>query len=116
MKSIEVIESLESRRILPAVFALVEAGGRFGYDELNARLEPPDQELLAHALLNEDCEITQEEVAAALESMRRTDEQYRRVRLKARISESERSGRMDEALRLALELQGLEKANREARR
>ncbi len=116
LKTMEAIGGFESRRIFQAVFALDEAGGPVGYDELNARLEGPDQELLAHALLNEDCEITREEVAAALESMRRTEQQYLKVQLKARITESERSGRLEEAMRLTVELQGLERANRAARR
>jgi len=116
LKSMEAIAGLESRRIFEAVFALVESGGRLAFDEVNARLEEPDQNLLAHALLNEDCEVTQEEVSAALESMRRTEEQYRRGQLKARISESERSGRLEEAMRLTLELQGIERAARGVRR
>ena len=98
------------------MFALAEAGGRLAFDEVNARLEEADQNLLAQALLNEDCEITREEVTAALESMRRSESQYRRSQLKARISESERSGKIEEAMRLTLELQGMERTAREARR
>ncbi|HKA02659.1 MAG TPA: DNA primase [Candidatus Solibacter sp.] len=104
LKHLQAIESLESRRIFNAVFALEEGGGNFGYDELNARLEPPDQELLAHALLNEDFEITQEEVAASLESMRRTEEQFRGMRLKTRVKELEREGKFEEALALMAQL------------
>jgi DNA primase len=116
LKGMEAIEGMESRRIFQAVFALDESGGRVAFDEVNARLDEADQNLLAQALLNEDCEISRDEVFAALESMRRSEEQYRRVRLKARITESERAGRMEEAMRLALELQGLERAARPVRR
>jgi len=116
LKNLQAIESLGSRGIFHAVFALDESGSNFGYDELNARLDPADQELLAHALLNEDFEITQEEVAASLESMRRTEDQFRRVQLKARIGEFERSGKLEDAMRLTIELQQLERASREARR
>jgi DNA primase len=116
IREMEAVGTFESRRIFQAVFALAEAGGRLGFDEVNARLEEADQNLLAQALLNEDCEITHDEVSAALESMRRSEEQYRRSQLKTRISESERAGKIDEAMRLTLELQGLERAAREARR
>ena len=116
MKEMEALGTLESRRIFGAVFALAEAGGRLSFEEVNARLEEADQNLLAQALLREDCEITREEVTAALESMRRSEAQYRRSQLKARISESERSGKIEEAMRLTLELQGLERTTREARR
>ena len=111
LKEMESINGMESRRVFQAVFTLDEAGGRVAFDELNARLEEGDQNLLAQALLNEDCEITRDQVSAALESMRRTEDQYRRVQLKARIGESERAGRLEEAMRLALELQNLDRTS-----
>jgi DNA primase len=116
LKTMESLAGMQSRRIFQAVFAIGEAGGRMAFDEVNARLEEPDQNLLAEALLNEDCEVAPEQVSAALESMRRTEEQYARVRLKTRIGESERAGRLEEAMRLTVELQGLERSAREARR
>jgi hypothetical protein len=112
----EAIESLESRRIFHAAFAIEEDGSHLGYDEINARLEPADQELLAHALLNDDCEITREEVSAALESMRRTEELYRRMRLKARVKELEREGKFEEAMQLMAQLPRLDRTAPGARR
>jgi DNA primase len=112
LKSIETIDSLSSRRIFQAIFALHEAGGRLSFEEVHARLEESDQSLLAQAVLSEDARTSHEEVLAAMESMRRTGEQQRRSQLKARIHESERAGNLDEALRLTGELQGLERAAR----
>lgn len=112
MKSFETVATLPTRRIFEAIFALDEAGERLGFEEVNARLEQGDQNLLAQAVLNEDAEIPHEEVLAALGSMRRTEEQHRRLQLKARIGESERAGRWEEALRLTVELQGVERAAR----
>jgi DNA primase len=112
MKSLETVAALPSRRIFEAIFALDEAGERLGFEEVNARLEPGDQNLLAQAVLNEDMEISREEVLAALGSMRRTEEQHQRLQLKARIGELERDGRWEEALRLTVELQGVERAAR----
>ena len=111
MKEIETVETLVSRGIFRAIFALDDAGGKLGFDEVNARLEEPDQNLLAQAVLSEDGEISPEEVSAALDSLRRTEEHMQRLRLKARINELERTGKFEEAVRLTMELQGLERSN-----
>ena len=112
LRGLATIDTLPSGRIFQAIFALEAAGGRVGFDELNGRLEEADQNLLAQAVLNEDGEISPEEVTASVESMRRSERQYQRLQLKARIGESERAGRLDEAMRLTAELQGLERATR----
>jgi type VI protein secretion system component VasK len=83
------------------------------FEEVHARLEESDQNLLAQAVLSEDARTSHEEVLAAMESMRRTGEQQRRSQLKTRIHDSERAGNRKEALRLTGELQGLERAARE---
>jgi DNA primase len=110
LRGMESFESLESGRIFEAALAVAKDGGSIGYEEIHARLEPADQELLAHALLKDDCEITQEEVAAALEKMRRTAEEIKRSQLKARILEADRMRNIAEAFRLAAELERLEAA------
>jgi hypothetical protein len=106
---------LPSRRIFQAIFALEDAGGRVGFDEINGRLEEADQNLLAQTVLNEDGGISREEVVAALESMRRSEQQNLRAQLKTRVSEAERAGRFDEAMRLAVELQAFERGGRDRR-
>jgi len=110
LRSLQTIGLLPSRRIFQAIFALEDAGGRVGFDEVNGRLEEADQSLLAETVLNEEREISREEVAAALESMQRSEQQNLRTQLKTRIRELDRAGKFDEAMRLALELQGLERA------
>jgi DNA primase len=115
MRRIGTIETLPSRRIFQAIFALDEAGGRLGFEEVNARLEEPDQELLAQAVLNEDGEVSREEVLACVGSMLRSNDQFLKLQMKTRIGEAERAGRFDEAIRLTVELQGLEKAARAKR-
>ena len=64
------------------------------------RLEEADQNLLAQAVLNEDGEISREEVMAAVESMQRSERQQPRGQLKTRISESERAGSSTRRMRL----------------
>jgi DNA primase len=112
LKSIETIDSFSSRRIFQAIFALHDAGGRLSFEEVHARLEESDRDLLAQAVLNEDARASHQEVLAAIESVRRTGERQRQSQLKARIHESERAGNWEEALRLTGELQGLERAAR----
>ena len=110
LRSLQTIDTLPSRRIFQAIFALEEAAGRVGFDEVNGRLEEADQNLLAQAVLSEDGEISREEVVAAVESMQRSEQRHLRVQLKTRMGEALRAGRLDEATRLNAELQGLEGA------
>jgi len=81
-----------------------------GFDEINGRLEEADQNLLAQTVLNEDGEISREDVLAAMASMQRSEQQNLRAQLKTRIGEAERAGRLEEAMRLAQELGGMERA------
>jgi DNA primase len=115
MRQIGTIDTLPSRRIFQAIFALDEAGGRLGFEEVNARLDEADQNLLAQAVLNEDGEVSREEILACVESMLRSNEQYLKLQMKTRINEAERAGNFEEAIRLTVELQGLEKAARAKR-
>jgi DNA primase len=112
LESLETIARFSSRRIFQAIFSLDAGGGRLIFEELNARLEEPDQRLLAEAVLREDMQSSREEVLAAVESMRRSEEQHRRVGLKSRIREAERAGNREEALKLTGELQLLERTSR----
>jgi hypothetical protein len=109
------VDRFSSRRIFHAVFAIEAAGETLSFDQVNARLEEADRNLLAEAVLREDVQFSREEVLAAVESMRRSETQNQRVQLKLRIKESERGGRWEEALRLTAELQQLERAGRERR-
>jgi DNA primase len=115
IKMLDIIETLPSRRIFQAIFALDEAGGRIGFDEVTARLEDADQNLLAHVVLKDDGEISPVEVTASLETIRRIQQQALQQRLKARIRELDRSGKFDEAMGLTVELQALERAARGGR-
>lgn len=115
LRSLQTIETLPSRRIFQAIFALHESGGRVGFDEVNGRLEEADQHLLAHTVLNEDGEISREEIMASIESMQRSEREHLRGQMKTRISEAERAGRFDEAMGLTVELQALERAARGGR-
>jgi hypothetical protein len=112
LKPIEAVGRLASRRIFQAIFTLHEAGGRISFEEVHARVEEADQNLLADAVLNEDAYASREEVMAAIASMQRSDDEDQRRQMKLRIKEAERSGNWEEALRLTAELQDLERKGR----
>jgi len=82
------------------------------FENLHARLEEADQNLLAEAVLEGEPEVTPGSVAAAMESIRRSQERGLRDQIKARIREAERGGNWEEALRLAAELEGSDRAAR----
>jgi DNA primase len=109
LKSFESVATFPSRRIFQAMFALEAGGGRLEFEALHARLDDEDQHLLAHAALGDDVEVADDEFAAALASVRRSEGEHRRGELKRRIKESERAGNWNEALRLAAELQSLDR-------
>jgi hypothetical protein len=112
IRSIETLSRLPSRRVFQAAFALVEAGSPVGFDAVHARLEAADRDLLVQAVLEGDEQVSREAVAAAVESMRRSEGRYQRDQLKARIKEYERAGNLEEALRLAAELEEMDRAMR----
>ena len=112
LRCVDALSRFATRRIFEAIFALDQAGDRVAFDTVHARLEEGDQNLLAEVLLNEDQEVSQDAVEAALESVRVSDGQQRREQLKARIKESERAGKWEEALRLMAELESMPQAVR----
>jgi len=115
LKTIEAIGRFPSRKIFQTMFVLQESSGRVRFDEVNARLEEADQNLLAEAVLREEMQSSREEVLAAIASMRRSQNDERKKELKSRIKESERAGDWQEAVRLAGELQEFERQSRGAK-
>jgi DNA primase len=112
LREMRSVATFPSRRILQALFALDAAGAPLDFESVHARLEAEDQTLLAHAALIEDTEVTEEEIAAAMGSVRRSEGEYRRAELKRQVKEFERAGKWNEALRLMTELQSMERETR----
>jgi len=115
LKHIEAIGRFSSRHIFQAIFALHEAGSRIGFEEIHARIEEADQNLLAEAVLNEDAYASREEVMAAVASIQRSEAEDQRRQIKLRIKDAERSGNWNEALRLTTDLQNFERQGRESK-
>ena len=104
LRSMDAVNRFVTCRIFHAIFALQDAGERVGFDNVHARLEEADQNLLAEVVLNEEEEVSAEAVRAALESVRHTEDRRTQEQLKIRIKDLEREGKLEEALRLMAEM------------
>jgi DNA primase len=112
LEQLPALEQFATRRIFKALFAL-HAGGSVTYEELHARLEENDRELLASAVLRDETDGSAVSLSLGeecLRSLQRSSLKTQVAALKARVKEAERSGNLREALRLAEELHDLEKA------
>lgn len=109
LRPLETVGRFVSRRIFQAIFALEESGGHVSYDDVHARVEEADQNLLAEAVLREDAYASRAEVMAALASVARSEVEEQCRQIKLRVKEAERGGRLEEALRLAGELRDVER-------
>jgi DNA primase len=112
LPKIEILQRLASRRIFQAILAIHAAGAPLTFDAVNSRLEEPDQKLLAVTVLSgesEGQEFTLPYGIQCLNSLRRSDYQQRVQECKRRVKDAERSGNLAEALRLAQELQKMER-------
>ena len=109
------VEQFATERIFKALFVLHAGGGTVTYEELHARLEEADRELLASAVLRDETNgsaVTLSLGVECLRSLQRSSLKTQVAALKARVKEAERSGNLREAMRLAEELHDLEKARK----
>jgi DNA primase len=112
LPKIEVLQRLAARRIFQAIQAIHASGAPLDFDAVSSRVEEADQRLLAVTVLSAEGEghdFTLEYGLQCLDSLRRSDRQQRVQELKRRIKEAERTGNLAEAMRLAQELQKLER-------
>lgn len=112
LPKIEVLQRLAARRIFQAIQAIHAAGVQLTFDAVSSRLEEPDQRMLAVTVLSAEGEghdFTLEYGMQCLDSLRRSDYQQRVRELKRQIKEAERTGNLGDALRMAQELQKLER-------
>jgi DNA primase len=123
LENASILDRLATRRIFQAIRAVGGAGEPVTFGAVNARLEDNDQSLLAEILLSEETLSSEENLSITnnaeqagleygrrcLESLLRSEEQMRRAELKAQVKLAERAGNVREALRLAEELERLER-------
>jgi len=118
LASIDNLGPIPTRRIFQAIFAQRnsgEDGAALSFEQVQARLEEADRELLDEAVIREDSSASLEEVMAAVASLRRTETEDQRKQMKLRIKELERGGKWRDALQVTAELQELERRARAGR-
>jgi DNA primase len=101
-----------TRGVFEALFAMEDHGGGFRFADLEARLSPPDQALLASICLTEEGMESEDAYDQVMECIRGLESKSvltRRSALKSRITEAARAGNVSEALRLTQELDHLQK-------
>jgi DNA primase len=116
---VETLDRLDTRRILQAIIAVHAAGGRVTFDAVSARLEDNDRRILAEMLFAEDPAVEEFGIEWGRKCIVRlldTDERQRHLQLKARINELERTGQLDEAMRVMQELGNLKRGSAASRR
>jgi DNA primase len=112
LEQLPAVEQFATRRIFRALFTL-HSGGTVTYEELHARLEESDQELLASAVLQDETNGAAVSLSLGVECLRSLERSSLKTQvaaLKAQVKAAERSGDLHEALRLAEELRHLERA------
>ena len=110
LEPLAAVEQFATRRIFRALFAL-HATGPVSYEELHARLEENDQEILASVVLADetnDAVTSLQQGEECLRSLEHAGLRTQVAALKARVKEAERAGNLDEAMHLAEELHRLE--------
>jgi len=113
LKHLPALDSLGSRRIFASLIALYEGGAPCGFAELDARLEEDDRTLLAVTILADEtneAEVSLDQGRACIETLKSTGLQAQRSALKLRIRDAERSGNLEEAVRLIGELGQIDRA------
>jgi DNA primase len=114
LRARETLEQLSAQHIFEVLITMAEKQGSFGYADLDARLEDRDKALLAKLALADDMEeeaVTVEVARSCLDQIQQAAREAHRTALKARVKEAERSGNLEEALRLAREITQLERTN-----
>jgi DNA primase len=112
------IERFRSRPIIEAALRVVEGGALPGVDSLGARLAPEDLDVLHRMTLEDDpysSDVSQEQVDNVLMRLRKAALKERLQEVARALSEAEKSGDVEQALRWMEERVRIEKEMRRLR-
>jgi len=101
------VAQFATRTIFEAIFRVWEADGKIQYAEVEARLEDKDKALLASALLADEIgvgAVALDQVRACVKTLELAGRKSAHADLRMQIKAAERSGDLNEALRLVGEL------------
>lgn len=107
LSGLAAIDRFVSRNVFQALFAMHSDGATFRFSDLEGRLSEADRDLLSAAIFADEVleeEKAAEQAVACLRSLKSQDPRSEAAALRARIKAAEREGNLQEALRLAQEL------------
>src|ERR1700678_4493176 len=107
LNGLGAVERFVSRNIFQALFAMHSDGGSVRFSDLEGRLAEADRDLLSSAVFADEVleeEKAAEQAMACLRSLKSQDPRSEAAALRARIKAAERQGDLQEAMRLAQEL------------
>jgi DNA primase len=107
LSSLSAVDRFVSRNVFQALFAMHSDGGVFRFSDLEGRLSEADRDLLSSAVFADEVleeEKAAEQAIACLRSLKSQDPRSEVAALRARIKAAERQGDLQEAMRLAQEL------------
>jgi hypothetical protein len=104
-----VLQRFRTRAIFETLFRLSDTKPEFGFSDLDERLPEGEKALLAAALFADEHggdSVTYEQAVEAMRSLAAVEKKVRREEVVTRIKQAEKSGNLEEALRLTGELDG----------
>ena len=107
LRALAAIDKFLTKRIFQAIFAMEADAGPFRFTDLEGRLSDADRDLLSAVVFAD--EVLEEEKAleqawACVRSLQAQDPKAEIAALRAQIKTAERNGKIEEAIRLAEEL------------
>jgi DNA primase len=107
LSEMAAVDRFVARNVFKALFAMYSDGAPFRFSDLEGRLSEADRDLLSAAVFADEIlgeEKAAEQAMACLRSLKSQDPRAEVAALRARIKAAEREGNLQEAMRLAQEL------------
>ncbi|MBI5280687.1 MAG: DNA primase [Candidatus Solibacter usitatus] len=107
-----VVDRFRSRGVFEAIVKMTDAGETPSFGGLESRLSEPDRALLISLLFSDETlsrDYTTEQAVECVRKLAMAEKSSKRDELRRRMQEAERSGNLEEALRVNEQLLGLER-------
>jgi DNA primase len=107
LRDLPAVDRFVARNVFRALFAMHSDGAPFRFADLEGRLSDADRDLLSSIVFADEIleeEKAAEQAMACLRSLKSQDPRSEAAALRARIKTAEREGNLQEAMRLAQEL------------
>jgi DNA primase len=107
LRDLPAVDRFGARNVFKALFAMHSDGAPFRFADLEGRLSDADRDLLSSIVFADEIleeEKAAEQAMACLRSLKSQDPRSEAAALRARIKAAEREGNLQEAMRLAQEL------------